>query len=29
LELKLPGKRLMDAQSLLNGYTFSESAKML
>lgn len=29
LEIKLPGKRNMDAQSLLNGYAFSESAKML
>src|SRR5690554_5992096 len=29
LELKLPGKRHMDAQSLLNGYAFNDSAKML
>ncbi|MCX7550307.1 methionyl-tRNA formyltransferase [Xanthomarina sp. F2636L] len=29
LELKLPGKRKMDAKSLLNGYTFESSAKML
>lgn len=29
LELKLPGKRHMDTQSLLNGYAFNDSAKML
>jgi methionyl-tRNA formyltransferase len=29
LELKLPGKRKMDAKSLLNGYAFSENAKMM
>jgi methionyl-tRNA formyltransferase len=29
LELKLPGKRKMDAKSLLNGFTFSENAKMM
>lgn len=29
LELKLPGKRKMDSKSLLNGYSFNESAKML
>jgi methionyl-tRNA formyltransferase len=29
LELKLPGKRKMDAKSLLNGYQFEASAKML
>ncbi|WP_298895449.1 methionyl-tRNA formyltransferase [uncultured Psychroserpens sp.] len=28
-ELQLPGKRKMDAKSLLNGYDFSENAKML
>ena len=28
-ELKLPGKRTMDIQSLLNGYTFEPDAKML
>lgn len=28
-EIKLPGKRNMDVKSLLNGYTFDESAKML
>lgn len=28
-ELKLSGKKKMDAQSLLNGYTFSSDAKML
>ncbi|MEO8935053.1 MAG: methionyl-tRNA formyltransferase [Xanthomarina sp.] len=28
-ELKLPGKRKMDAKSLLNGYSFSDSAKVL
>ena len=28
-ELKLAGKRKMDAQSLLNGYTFFENAKMM
>ena len=28
-EIKLPGKRSMDAKSLLNGYNFSENAKML
>lgn len=29
LELKLAGKRKMDTQSLLNGYSFSENAKMM
>lgn len=29
LELKLAGKKKMDTQSLLNGYTFSNQAKML
>jgi len=29
LKLKLPGKKLMTAQSLLNGYRFEEEAKML
>ncbi len=29
LELKLPGKRKMDTISLLNGFTFSENAKMI
>ena len=29
LELKIAGKRKMDAKSLCNGYTFSEDAKML
>ncbi|GGG51528.1 methionyl-tRNA formyltransferase [Bizionia arctica] len=29
LELKLPGKRKMDAKSLLNGYQFDVQAKML
>jgi methionyl-tRNA formyltransferase len=29
LEIKLAGKKKMNIQSLLNGYTFSESAKML
>jgi methionyl-tRNA formyltransferase len=29
LELKLPGKRKMDAKSLLNGYHFNDLAKML
>lgn len=29
LEMKLPGKRNMDAKSLLNGYQFQENAKML
>jgi methionyl-tRNA formyltransferase len=29
LELKLPGKRKMDAKSLLNGYQFDDLAKML
>ena len=29
LEIKLPGKRNMDAKSLLNGYQFEEDAKML
>jgi methionyl-tRNA formyltransferase len=29
LELKLPGKRKMDAKSLLNGFTFCENAKMI
>ncbi|WP_230936057.1 methionyl-tRNA formyltransferase [Psychroserpens luteolus] len=28
-ELQLPGKRKMDAKSLLNGYDFSKNAKML
>ncbi len=28
-EIKLPGKRKMDAKSLLNGYNFDENAKML
>lgn len=28
-EMKLPGKRNMDIKSLLNGYVFSENAKML
>ncbi|MBJ6368846.1 methionyl-tRNA formyltransferase [Snuella sedimenti] len=28
-EIKLPGKRLMDIKSLLNGYVISEDAKML
>ena len=28
-QVKLPGKKLMDTISLLNGYTFSEEAKML
>jgi len=28
-ELKIPGKRKMDSKSLLNGFTFSENAKML
>ena len=28
-ELKLPGKRAMDVKSLLNGYTFESSAKMM
>lgn len=28
-EIKLPGKRAMDIKSLLNGYTFSNNAKML
>ncbi len=28
-EIKLPGKRKMDANSLLNGYNFDENAKML
>ena len=28
-EIKLPGKRLMDIKSLLNGYVISEEAKML
>ncbi|PWK18543.1 methionyl-tRNA formyltransferase [Xanthomarina spongicola] len=28
-EIKLPGKRKMDVKSLLNGYQFHESAKML
>jgi len=28
-EIKLPGKRKMDAKSLLNGYNFDEKAKML
>ncbi|MBU2949286.1 methionyl-tRNA formyltransferase [Tamlana agarivorans] len=28
-EIKLPGKRSMDIKSLLNGYSFSENAKML
>ncbi|MGB1308457.1 MAG: methionyl-tRNA formyltransferase [Oceanihabitans sp.] len=29
VELKLPGKRKMEAKSLLNGYQFKEGAKML
>ncbi|MDH3321465.1 MAG: methionyl-tRNA formyltransferase, partial [Flavobacteriaceae bacterium] len=29
LELKLAGKRKMDAKSLLNGFAFSEDAKMM
>lgn len=29
LDLKLPGKRKMDAKSLLNGYTFDENAKLM
>ena len=29
LEIKLPGKRKMDAKSLLNGYNFDADAKML
>ena len=29
LELKLPGKRKMDAKSLLNGFPFDENAKMI
>ena len=29
LELKLAGKRKMDSKSLLNGYAFSENAKMI
>jgi len=29
LELKLAGKRKMDAKNLLNGYTFSENARVL
>ncbi|MGV6828535.1 MAG: methionyl-tRNA formyltransferase [Flavobacteriales bacterium] len=28
-EIKIPGKRKMDAKSLLNGYTFSKDAKIL
>jgi len=28
-EIKLPGKRKMDAKSLLNGYNFDKKAKML
>ncbi|WP_282136359.1 methionyl-tRNA formyltransferase [Seonamhaeicola maritimus] len=28
-EIKLPGKRMMDVKSLLNGYTFETNAKML
>ena len=28
-EIKLSGKKKMDAKSLLNGYTFSEDAEML
>ncbi|UKM63481.1 methionyl-tRNA formyltransferase [Flavobacteriaceae bacterium GSB9] len=28
-EIKLPGKRKMDAKSFLNGFTFEENAKML
>ena len=28
-EIKLSGKRKMDAKSLLNGYSFSSDAKML
>lgn len=29
IEIKLPGKRLMDVKSLLNGFTLEENAKML
>lgn len=29
LEIKLPGKRVMDVKSLLNGYTFETDAKVL
>ena len=29
LEIQLPGKRKMDVKSLLNGYDFDESAKLL
>ena len=29
LELKLSGKRTMDSQNLLNGYTFSKDSKVL
>jgi len=28
-EIKISGKKKMDAKSLLNGYTFSEDAEML
>lgn len=28
-EIKLPGKKMMDAKSLLNGYAFEDDAKML
>lgn len=28
-DIKLPGKKMMDVKSLLNGYTFQEGAKML
>jgi methionyl-tRNA formyltransferase len=28
-EIKVSGKKKMDAKSLLNGYTFSENAEML
>jgi len=28
-DIKLPGKKMMDAKSLLNGYTFEDDAKML
>ena len=29
IDIKLPGKRVMDVKSLLNGYTFHKNAKML
>ena len=29
IEMQLPGKRKMDIKSLLNGFNFSESAKLL